>query len=296
MKKTLLSVIASALLCLTSVAQIPNFSFENWTNLGTYENPDGWGTMNNFTKLASFYTATKATPGNPGNFYLKLTSKTFSTSVVNGIAVSGKLDTIAMKAKSGFPYTSQPASFTGRWQHMIYGTSQGSVKVVLTKWNSGLSKRDTIATATQVLSGMAMSWANFTINFAYKSSMLPDSCIIDLRASGNVPTNNDYLWVDNLAFMGSAAGFKDEASFLNYFLAYPNPTTEQVTLSLNLKSAQSVKIELIDLTGKTVLAKDLGILNGETLQTINVTSLAKGIYFLRVAGIESTQTRKIVIE
>ncbi len=296
MKKSLLSIIGFAVLCFTSVAQIPNFSFENWTNLGTYENPVGWGTMNNFTKLASFYTATKATPGNPGNFYLKLTSKSFSTSVVNGVAVCGKLDTITMKPKSGFPYNSQPASFTGRWQHMIFGSTQGSVIAVLTKWNSGLSKRDTIAVAAQVLSGMAMSWTNFTINFAYKSSMLPDSCIIDLRASGNVPTNNDYLWVDNLAFMGSAAGFKEEASFLNYFLAYPNPSTEQVTLSLNLKSAQSVKIEMIDLTGKTVLVKEAGILNGESLQVINVSNIAKGIYFLRVAGGESIQTRKIIIE
>lgn len=296
MKIALLSILASAVFCFSSVAQIPNFSFENWTNLGTYENPDGWGTMNNFTKLASFYTATKATPGNPGNFYLKLTSKTFSTTVVNGIAVSGKLDTITMKPKSGFAYTSQPASFTGRWQHMIFGTSQGSVKVVLTKWNSGLSKRDTIATATTVLSGMAMSWANFTINFAYKSSMLPDSCIIDLRASGNVPANNDYLWVDNLAFTGSAAGFKEEASLLNYFLVYPNPSSEQVSISLNLMSAQHVKIEMIDLTGKVVLINDLGILNGESLQTVNVSNIAKGIYFLRVSGAESVQTRKIVIE
>ena len=296
MKKSLLTIIASAVLCLGAMAQIPNFSFENWTNLGTYENPDNWGTMNNFTKLAGFYTATKATPGNPGSFYMKLTSKTFSTTVINGVAVCGKLDTLTMKPKSGFPFSSQPAAFTGRWQHMIYGTSQGSVIAVLTKWNSILNKRDTVAIAAQVLSGMAMSWANFSINFAYKTSALPDSCIIDLRASGATPTNNDYLWVDNLAFSGTAAGFNNEPSFLNYFLAYPNPTTEQVTVSMNLKSAQSVKIELIDLTGKTVLHKDAGVLNGETLQTINVNNITKGIYFLRVSSEGSTQTRKLIIE
>lgn len=296
MKKRLLTILGAVCISALSLAQIPNFSFESWSAVGAYEVPNQWGTLNNTTKTFSVYTVTKATPGNPGNFYMKITSKTMGTSVAPGIAVSGVLDSITMKPKSGFPYAMQPAAFAGRWQHMIYGTTQGSLRALLTKWNTSLNKRDTIALAAQVLSGMAMSWANFSINFVYYSSVVPDSCSIDLRASGVTPTNLDYLWVDNLAFTGSVTGLNNSVSILNYVLMYPNPTTEEIKLSLNLEKPQTVKVDVVDLTGKTIYSKNYGVLSGESLQTINVSDIAKGIYFVKVIADESIQTRKIVIE
>lgn len=296
MKKISLSILAFALTTLSAFAQVPNFSFENWTTVGSYEIPDGWGTMNHTTASYSVYTATKATPGNPGNSYLKLTSKTVSASVVNGVAVSGVLDTLTLKPKSGFACTLQPVSFGGRWQHMIYGSSQGSVKAVLTKWNVTFNKRDTIAIAAQTLVGMAMSWSNFSINFNYLSSAVPDSCIIELRASGSNPTVNDYLWVDNLAFVGSVTGIDDHGSFLNALVLYPNPTVQGINLNMNLTVPQQITIEIRDINGKLIRLKNAGMLQGETTQSIDVTGVAKGTYFLSVVSIQGTAVRKIVIE
>lgn len=296
MKKAILSIISVVALSASAMAQIPNAGFESFTTVGSYEVPNGWGTMNNTTATFSVYTATKGTPGSPGASYLKLTSKTVSTTVVNGIAVSGVLDSMTMKPKSGFPCTLQPVSFTGKWQHMIYGTSQGSVKAVLTKWNVGLSKRDTVAIAAQTLAGMAMSWSNFTINFTYLSSNIPDSCIIDLRASGNTPTNNDYLWVDNLAFSGSVTGIENQESFVTNMVVFPNPSSETINVNLNLKSSQKVSIELTDITGKLILSKDTGTLTGESKQTLNVNNISKGTYLVRVVTESGTEVRKIVIE
>ena len=280
----------------SAMAQIPNAGFETFTTMGAYDVPNGWGTMNNTTAVSSIYTATKGTPGSPGASYLKLTSKTVGSGVVNGIAVSGVLDSMSMKAKSGFAYNMQPASLTGKWQHMIYGSSQGSVKAVLTKWNAGLNRRDTVAIAAQTLSGMAMSWTNFTINFTYLSANMPDSCIIDLRASGSTPTNNDYLWIDNLAFSGSVTGIEDHGSFITNMLVFPNPSTEAINVNLNLKSSQKVSIELTDITGKLILTKDAGTLTGESKQTLNVSSISKGTYLVRVVTESGIEVRKIVIE
>lgn len=197
--KKIITIVAALGMSVAAQAQIPNPGFENWTTVGSYEIPDNWGTMNHTTATYSVYTATKATPGSPGASYLKLTSKTTGTSVTNGIAVSGKLDTVNMLPKSGFAFTQRPASFSGKWQHMIYGSSQGSVKVITTKWNSMMNMRDTIAHAEQTLGGMVMNWANFSMNLMYMDSLnYPDSCIIVLQSSGSNPTNNDYLWVDNL--------------------------------------------------------------------------------------------------
>lgn len=296
MKKAILSIISVVALSASALAQIPNAGFESFTTVGSYEVPNGWGTMNNTTATFSVYTATKGTPGSPGASYLKLTSKTVSASVVNGIAVSGVLDSITMKPKSGFPCTLQPVSFTGKWQHMIYGTSQGSVKAVLTKWNVGLNKRDTVAIAAQTLAGMAMSWANFSINFTYLSSVVPDSCIIELRASGSAPTVNDYLWVDNLAFSGSVTGIENHESFVTNMVVFPNPSSETINVNLNLKSSQKVNIELTDINGKLILTKDAGTLTGESKQTLNVNNISKGTYLVRVITESGIEVRKIVIE
>ncbi|MES2678965.1 MAG: hypothetical protein V4635_03730, partial [Bacteroidota bacterium] len=160
-------------------AQIPNGGFENWTSMGSYDVPDNWKTMNFSTAYYALFTASKGTPGNPGSAYLQLTSKTINGSVVPGIAVLGKLDTLTKKPVAGVPFTQRPASFGGKWQHMIFGTSQGSVMAMLTKWNATQNKRDTIAFGSQTLVGMAMSWANFSQSLTYKDSLnYPDSCMI----------------------------------------------------------------------------------------------------------------------
>ena len=157
-------------------AQIPNFSFENWTSMGTYSNPTDWGTMNNTTASTNIFTATKATPGNPGSSYLKLTSKTVGASVVTAIAVSGVLDSITKQPISGFAFNQRPASFTGKWQYM-YTTTPGLISVKLTRWNSVTHARETVANASKTLTGMVMSWDSFNINLTYLNGNYPDTCI-----------------------------------------------------------------------------------------------------------------------
>ena len=296
MKKTILSIVSVVAFAASAMAQIPNPGFETFTSMGSYDVPNGWGTLNNTTALASVYTAAKGTPGSPGASYLKLTSKTVSSTVVNGIAVSGVLDSMTMMPKSGFAYNMRPASFTGKWQHMIYGSSQGSIQVTLTRWDTGMNMRMPVASGNVTLSGMAMSWANFTIPLTYVDGNNPDTCIIVMKASGSTPTNNDYLWVDNLAFSGSVTGIENHASFVTNMVVFPNPSTETINVNLNLKSSQKVSIELTDITGKLILTKDAGTLTGESKQTLNVTGVSKGTYLVRVVAEAGTEVRKIVIE
>lgn len=186
MKKTI-TFLAAIVISSTAISQIPNSGFETWTTVGAYNVPTGWDNLDSLTNSMSVYTCEKGTPGSPGVSFLKLTSKTFGTAVAPGIAVSGKLDMTTYMPKSGFAYTSRPANLTGSWQHMIFGTSQGSVSVLLSKWNSSTSMRDTVAFVSQTLSGMAMSWATFSIPLTYHSSAMPDSAIIVLAASGIAP-------------------------------------------------------------------------------------------------------------
>lgn len=288
--------IAVICLSITATAQIPNAGFENWTTVKTYSNPDGWGTMNNTTTLASVYTATKGTPGNPGSSYLKLTSKTVGSAVVNGIAVSGVLDSITMKPKSGFAFNSRPAKLTGKWQHMISGSSQGSVQVTLTRWDKGMNMRMTVGTGSITLSGMEMSWADFNVPISYSEGVNPDSCIILLKASGSSPANGDYLWVDNLAFSGTVTGIGNQTSFLNNCSLSPNPAKDFINVRLNLKVPQQISFEIINITGELIYTKNAGYIQSELNQNFDLTGVSKGIYLLKIIGEQNIEIRKITVQ
>lgn len=294
MKKFILSVITITSLSISLNAQIPNSGFETWMNMGTYENPDGWATLNDYTTGAGVYTAEKGTPGSPGSFYLKLTSKTVGPTVANGIAVSGVLDPATQQPVSGFAFNQQPASFTGKWQHMIYGTSQGSINVQLTRWDAGTNSRVIVATANKTLTGMAMSWANFTIPFVYTDAQAPDSCIIVMKASGSNPTNQDYLWVDNLAFTGNVAGIASQSIFADIAI-FPNPTTENFTVNIHSKEAQTISYELISVTGDILYSKDENIKEGQNTLVIPAVGLSKGNYLVRIISGLNAETFPVVI-
>ncbi len=285
-----------AILSVSAFAQIPNNGFENWTTVGTYSTPDNWETMNPTTAASGTFTAEKGMPGSPGASYLKLTSKTVSTTVVNGVAVCGKLNPITMLPKAGFASTLQPVSFTGKWQHMIFGTTQGAVMVTLTKYNSGTSMRDVVATANQTLTGMAMSWATFTIPFNYVSSMVPDSCIIFLKASGSTPYQDDYLWVDNLAFSGSVTGFNTLEKNNSNISVYPNPVTDNLTIELNVKTASVLAIKLVDLTGKLIKEINVDEILSNYKTSISIMDVAKGSYFLKITSNDGIEVKKIFIQ
>jgi hypothetical protein len=296
MKKSLLLLMAGIALCSISIAQtIPNTGFESWTTMTGYDNPAGWGTMNNLSSMASVYTAEKGTPGSPGTAYLKLTSKMVGPAVMNGIAVSGVLDSMTMMPKSGFAFNQRPATFSGKWQHMIYGSSQGSVSVTLTRWDVPSNTRVTVATANTTLSGMAMSWANFTKTFTYTDGGFPDTCIIFLKASGATPAVSDYLWVDNLAFTGSVAGI-DENNNINNLTLYPNPASENMTIEFNSVSSTTIKIELLDVTGKVIKNVNANNVIGDYKYSMNTSDLAKGIYFLKISSDKSIETKKVIVD
>jgi hypothetical protein len=294
MKK--ISLFISAItLSIVAFAQIPNAGFETWNSMGAYENPDGWATLNDYTALASVFTATKGTPGSPGSSFIKLTSKTVGPTVVNGIAVSGVLDVATQQPVSGFPMTSTPAALTGKWQHMVAGSSQGSISATLTRWDATMGMRMVVATANVTLSGMAMSWANFSIPFNYVDSQAPDSCIIVMKASGSNPTNSDYLWVDNLAFSGSVAAVSSYSA-LTAIEVGPNPASDLLKVTVTATKSTSIEGSLVASNGQVMYSFSNEIVVGSNELQIAVDQYPAGSYMLLLTSSEGTVTKRFVIE
>jgi hypothetical protein len=273
-------------------AQIPNGGFENWTNMGIYGNPDQWGNMNDYTASAGIFTCTKGSPGNPGSAYLKLTSTNIAgMGIVPGIAVSGILNTTTLQPVSGFSYTGRPESLTGNWQFMAYGSDQGYISVLLTKWSPDLHIRDTVARAYHPLEGMVMSWRNFSIPLEYQSCEASDSVIIIASASnatGAMISDHSYLYLDNLSLYGTT-GVEDPGRDAVLRL-FPSPVKQTLYVSISGLQDGPGSLEIYNLEGQKLITLDYDLLSG-TLP-VDVGQLPEGCYILKILSGKETFCRK----
>lgn len=300
--KKITTLLSAIIFSTCAIAQIPNAGFETWMNMGSYTMPDQWDNLNAMTSSMSTYTCMQGTPGNPGTSYLKLVSKSvMGMGVMPGVAVSGTLDMTDMmniKPKSGFPFSSRPAQLTGSWQYMAMGSDAGFVSVLLTKWNSTMNMRDTVATSYQSLSGMAMSWATFTMNLTYMSTSYPDSAIIFLSSSNVAsPVANSYLYVDNLAFAGSVPTAVNNITSTTIAASiYPNPATNFTNVSFSSIVSGGVNIKVADLNGRTWRTINENSNSGRNTYLLNISEIPKGIYLVNISNGVQSESQKLVIE
>ena len=305
--KKIFTLFAALTISAGAFAQIPNASFESWTTSGSANNPDGWGNLNATTGSFMFYTCEKGTTGAPdGSAFIKLTSKNvpLTTSVAPAVAVTGNLavDLTAMTfdISGGFAYSTRSANLTGKWQHMGSGADHGRIIVALSKWNTATSTRDTVAMADTTLTGMAMSWADFTIPLTYKSaSLTPDTGVIVLLASAD-PTaavNGSYLWADKLAFSGTVpASVKPLAGAEAAVSVHPNPATAVANVYYESTGGKTISVSLADIAGREQRKMEARVSVGENRVPVDLKGLAHGIYFVRVTDENGTTQRKLIIE
>lgn len=292
MKKLILTLLAIIPFCLFS--QIPNGSFETWTNMGLYGNPDQWSTPNDYTSPAGGFTCIKGTPGNPGTSYIRLISTSIgSMGVIPAIAVCGILNTSTMQPVSGFPFTSRPENLTGNWQFMANGEDQGYISVLLSHWNPSTQSRDTVAYNDFPLPGMVMSWRNFSIPLIYKNGMNPDSAIIVASASnsnGAVTADGSYLYLDNLSFSGSVLTVSDTKQ--DGITIFPNPASDRVFIELSKKYSGNSTISVLDVSGREVFRSQHIFSNGKI--SFNLQGIPDGNYFIRIISGKEVLVRKFI--
>ena len=293
MKARIIAILFVTVLAKVSFAQIPNSGFENWTSVGSYIIPDNWGTLNPVTYPSGIYTCMKGAPGNPGATFLKLISKTVpGMGVMPGIAVSGVLNTTTFQAVSGFPYANRPISLRGNWQYMAYGADQGHISVYLTKWKTDLNARTIVGQVVYLLPGMVMSWLNFALPITYNNYDIPDSAMITFAASGTVPVEASYLYIDNLSFYGSTLGIEDQTAPVE-LLVYPNPVAHDL-LSIDLKNRDfgPEYDEIINMEGKVMMRQVL--INRLMPISIDVSTLPAGEYLIRIGSQTGTVSKKFL--
>jgi hypothetical protein len=277
-------------------SSIPNSGFENWTNFGTYSDPDNWSTLNSFTSLIGVSTAEKGTPGHPGNAYLKLTSKSAGGQVIPGFATCGKIDTSSGGIK-GIPFTQRPSYLNGDCQYMAGATTDSAVaSVVFTKWDKANNMSMIVGQGDRVFSGMAMSWTTFSIKINYQDTASPDSMYIIFSSSSSSPVAGSYLYVDNLAFSTTTALNETTTSATSGLSVFPNPANSNFSISFNTTSNEQYQLQLLDLSGRVVKELGSGNMNGTFTRSFSAEGLEKGIYFIKLNSNNTSEVSKLVIQ
>jgi len=107
---------------------------------------------------------------------------------------------------------------------------------------------------------------------------------------------NGMLWMDsiiNLEYQTVGVEIIDQP--INYISVYPNPASDKLTINYQLKKSAVVNINLIDLQGKQhmVLNKEANAMGIQT-ESMDISHLPPGVYFLRLQAGNDVVTKKVV--
>jgi photosystem II stability/assembly factor-like uncharacterized protein len=84
---------------------------------------------------------------------------------------------------------------------------------------------------------------------------------------------------------------------LEFVKVFPNPATSAIEIQVGLEKAMQLKLQITDVTGKTIEQGGLNASPGNNAYRMSISTLADGIYFLKVVPAEgSAQTIKLLKE
>ncbi len=92
-------------------------------------------------------------------------------------------------------------------------------------------------------------------------------------------------------------GIDDQsASWQNQLKVYPNPNTGEFILDMNLPENTNLSIYLYNFTGQLIQSEEIGKVNGNYIQQMDLSGYAKGIYYVQARTDNSIITRKIIFQ
>lgn len=92
------------------------------------------------------------------------------------------------------------------------------------------------------------------------------------------------------------AGIKEYGNSISGLNLYPNPSSGNFYLVFNNENAEAVSVEISNYIGQTVKNISFENTKGFSVNEINVSSLGKGIYFVKTIVGNNSTTKKLIIE
>lgn len=120
------------------------------------------------------------------------------------------------------------------------------------------------------------------------------SSVLSIPYNRSKVYQNAMVWKEfsNIIERDSLSGIEDIVSNASSILIYPNPTHNEISLSLNSIDIPNATISIYDLSGKILLTTSPTPTSTST--TIDLSSLPKGIYTITINNNQTKQSQKII--
>ena len=91
-------------------------------------------------------------------------------------------------------------------------------------------------------------------------------------------------------------GVSEEVSGFDQLRIYPNPASDQLNISFSAEDKSDFTLHLISVTGESVYAETTSDFSGKYFNTVDLSQLSKGVYFLRMTNENGTVNEKVVVK
>ncbi len=259
-------------------SQIPNASFENWTDNGSIENPSGWFTENVSVPQAVQVPIRAITDAVEGALAVQLeNTEAEDGSVIRAMMVSGSDEA---NHTTGFAYNLRPATLDGYILFQPVETGDSCYIIVeFSEYNPFTHSREIIGQGLYRSAEPMNSWKSFSIPVMYTSTHLPDTATIFCYAGSMLhPQKGSRLQLDHFMFNEVSTGVViidgDELGLK----VSPNPSGDVIYISNEVVEKYGRMVYVYDTWGKTVIEQELEYSKG-----IDVSQLEDGEYFLLIS-------------
>lgn len=299
MKKFLLTTTILLTISFISFAQqIPNGSFETWSN----GEPNGWNSTNNL--LGFVFNTIKEDLSDPqqglASAELIAVTKTilFTPYKIPGVLTLGTItiDPIAQtySLTGGYPFTGSPKKLTGYFKYQPVNNDMCVFGVGFFKWNNGT--QDTLAYGVKDTIGTFNTWTSFEAPIHYLKPGIPDTMnilILNSNPLDGLDHTGTKLWVDNLMFDYGNVGI-DVVTSSKEINVYAGRDTRQLILTSSFVKQESLDISLFNMSG--IEARHWKRNMQQSTEHLDVNNLPPGTYVIRISsGNCLIDSRKITI-
>ena len=133
----------------------------------------------------------------------------------------------------------------------------------------------------------------YTANGAYEVTLTitnEDGCTSTYTGVVNI-TDNEFLGSPEYSL--TTATEKVETA-IQKVTAYPNPTTNEVSLKFTLPQAGEYTLQVMDINGKLLITETENGNEGVNINTMNFGSLTNGMYFIQITSGQASITTKVI--
>lgn len=112
--------------------------------------------------------------------------------------------------------------------------------------------------------------------WSWSNTSNPRKFVMEISCGNSANSNFSNSLVANLS---------NEVSKVELDKVFPNPAEDFIQISVNSGVAKTIQLHVLDIQGKIVKQKNIGISEGENFLEMDINQLPAGIYFLRIPAL-----------